>query len=114
MKFLNVFLSVLKQFGDFKSRTGKTEYWVFILVSVLISIILGMISPKLSSLYSLIILIPSIAATVRRLHDTGKSGLNFLWALIPILGAIYVIILCIKDSEPNANKWGEVPVDVSM
>lgn len=113
MKFINIFVEVLKKFGDFKTRSNKTEFWVFILVSIVVSFLIGLLgSYTLSSLYSLIIFIPSLAVGARRLHDIGKSGWTQLW-IITIIGIIYLIILWIKDGDPSANKWGEVPEETS-
>lgn len=114
MKFLDVYVKVLKAFGDFKSRTGRTEFWVFTLVNIVVSILIGALSNSLSMVYSLVVLVPGLAVGVRRLHDVGKSGVNLLWVFLPIIGWIYLIILYIKESEPAQNKWGDVPQDVSI
>lgn len=114
MKFVNIFVDVLKQFGDFKTRTGKTEFWVFFLGSILVSILIGILrSHTLNMLYSLLIFVPAIAVGARRLHDIGKSGWNQLWALT-IIGIIYLIILWVKDGEPNTNKWGEKATEIEI
>lgn len=109
MKFINIFVEVLKNFGDFKTRTNRADFWIFILVSIIISILLGAFSYRLSYLYSLIIIVPSLAVGTRRLHDIGKSGWTQLWLLLPLIGLIYLIILFAKEGEKTDNKWGEVP-----
>ena len=60
-------------------------------------------------LYNLLILIPSIAVAVRLLHDIGKSGWMLLIGLIPIVGAIWLLILLLRDSEAGENKYGPNP-----
>jgi uncharacterized membrane protein YhaH (DUF805 family) len=55
------------------------------------------------------VLVPSIAAVVRRLHDTGKSGLLALLMLIPIIGAIILIVMCIPEGDTAANEYGPPP-----
>lgn len=114
MKFFNIFVNVLKNFGDFKSRSNKTEFWVFILVSIILSFILGLLhSHILNLIYSLVIFVPSIAVGARRLHDIGKSGWTQLW-MITIVGIVYLIVLWIKDGEASANKWGNVPKKIEL
>ena len=107
---MNWYLKVLKQYADFKGRARRKEYWMFFLFNAIISyglslIAIGLEMPSLSivsSLYSLAVLVPSIAVGVRRMHDVGKSG---WFLLIPI----YNFILAVTDSEPGTNKWGPNP-----
>ena len=61
----------------------------------------------LSSLYSLAVLIPSLAVSVRRLHDTGRSGWWFLLAFIPLIGALVLIYFMVQDSQAGSNQYGE-------
>lgn len=107
--YLNTYVEVLKNFGDFKGRTGRARFWTFMLVSILVSVVLGLISDILSGIYSLVVLVPALAVSVRRLHDIGKSGLNLLWLFLPFIGWIYLIYLYIQEGEPSANKWGSPP-----
>lgn len=114
MKFLDIYVKVLKAFGDFKSRTGRTEFWVFAIVNIVVGMVIGFLSNSLSMVYSLVVMVPGLAVGVRRLHDIGKSGVNLLWIFLPIIGWIYLLILMIKESEPTENKWGNVPEDVTL
>ncbi len=61
------------------------------------------------ALYALIVLIPSLAVAVRRLHDVGKSGWMILISLIPLIGGIWLIVLLVTDSNPGANEYGPNP-----
>lgn len=117
---MNWYLKVIKEhYLDFKGRARRQEYWMFVLISTIISITLTLIdnfaglmyasSGLLSSVYSLLVLIPYIAVTVRRLHDAGKSGWYYLLVLLPIIGWIWLIVLLCKDSEHGVNKWGDNP-----
>lgn len=118
---MNWYLKALKQYADFKGRARRKEYWMFILFNIifaflaaLIDNIVGTASPELGygifyGIYALAVLIPSLAVIVRRLHDVGKSGWMYFIVLIPIIGAIWFIILMVKDSEPGSNKWGDNP-----
>jgi len=66
----------------------------------------------LTIIYSLVVFIPGLAVLVRRLHDVGKSGWMYFIALIPIIGAIWLLVLLATDSEAGSNKWGENPKEV--
>ena len=92
------YLNVLKNYFGFGGRARRKEYWMFILISVIISAILnviqsviGMEIPALSLIYSLAVLLPSIAVGVRRLHDGNRSGWWLLVALVPVVVIFYLI-----------------------
>lgn len=59
--------------------------------------------------YVLLSLIPYLAVTVRRLHDIGKSGWWYFIGIIPIIGAIWLLVLLCMEGEPKTNKWGDNP-----
>lgn len=110
------FIKCIKQYADFKGRARRKEYWMFTLfysiftiAAMLIDAILWEELPIFETLFGLFILIPSFAVEVRRLHDIGKSGWMLLIVLIPIVGAIWLLILFCKDSEPGSNNWGDNP-----
>ncbi|MBI2630861.1 DUF805 domain-containing protein [Candidatus Nomurabacteria bacterium] len=108
---------VFKKYAEFNGRARRREFWMFLLFSFIISIALSIIDSILgtevgrgngilSSLYSLAIIVPSIAVTVRRLHDTNRSGWWwFLW-LIPIVGWIILIVWLATDSMAGDNQYG--------
>lgn len=116
---MNWYLKVLKQYADFDGRARRTEYWMFILFNIIFSAAAGLfdnmlgLTVGLSGLYSLAILIPSIAVGVRRLHDIGKSGWMLLVALIPLIGWIWLIILLATEGTPGVNEYGINPKEVS-
>ncbi|GAC1484102.1 MAG: DUF805 domain-containing protein [Flavisolibacter sp.] len=124
------YLKALRQYVDFSGRARRTEYWMFILFNVIyalsamavdnalgitfhftgpdgaqVSILYGFIYV----LYSLAVFLPSFAVAVRRLHDVGKSGWMLLVGLIPIIGAIWLLILFCTNSQDGTNKWGPNP-----
>ncbi len=113
MKFINIFIEVLKKFGDFKTRSSRAEFWTFFFMCIIISFILGMVSHTVSSVFSLVILVPSLAVGTRRLHDIGKSGWTQLW-ILTIVGIIYLIILWAQEGENTENKWGQVPKNIEI
>jgi uncharacterized membrane protein YhaH (DUF805 family) len=63
-------------------------------------------------LYLLAVIIPSLAVGVRRLHDVGKSGWMILISLIPIIGAIWLLVLFVTDSNPGENQYGANPKEI--
>ena len=109
------YVAVLKKYAEFSGRARRKEYWMFALVSFLVSVgiaVLGMMVSALNILtwvYTLAVFIPSIAVGVRRLHDTGRSGWMGLLALIPLVGAIIVIVFLCQDSAPGDNQYGPNP-----
>lgn len=115
------YLEALKKYAVFGGRARRKEYWMFFLINFIISIVLTLIDNLigtfsyqagvgvLQSLYSLAVLIPSLAVTVRRLHDTGRSGWWILIGLIPLIGGLVLLVFMVLDSEPGANKYGPNP-----
>ncbi len=118
---MNWYIEVLKKYAVFGGRARRKEYWYFFLFSTLISIVLSVIDNVigssnaeagigfLSGIYTLGVLIPSIAVGVRRLHDTNRSGWWLLIALIPLIGAIVLIVFFVFDSNPEENQYGINP-----
>jgi uncharacterized membrane protein YhaH (DUF805 family) len=130
LKSMKWYLKVLKQYADFSGRSRRTEYWMFVLFNFIFACIAMLIDNVLGItfhfggadgtavpffygyiyvLYTLAVLVPGLAVLVRRLHDVGKSGWMFLIALIPIIGAIWLLVLLCTDSQPGSNKWGFNP-----
>ncbi len=115
------YLKVLKNYAVFAGRARRKEYWFFVLFNILIFMVLSLVEHfmglveagayygPISGLYNLAVLIPSIAVTVRRLHDTGKSGWWILLNLIPIVGAVVIIVFMVIDSDEAANEYGPNP-----
>jgi len=108
-------LMVFKNYAGFQGRARRKEYWMFALFNVIISIIFSVLDSVanlnqiLTGLYSLVILIPSLAVGVRRLHDTGRSGWWLLIGLIPFIGSIILIVFFCLDSQENDNQYGSNP-----
>ncbi len=119
---MNWYLAVLKKYAVFDGRAHRTEYWMFFLFNFLAGIVLGLadaviswvvpfgwLFASLGSIYSLAVLVPSIAVGVRRLHDTGRSGWWLLIGLVPLAGFIILLIFFIEDSQPGPNQYGPNP-----
>jgi uncharacterized membrane protein YhaH (DUF805 family) len=109
------YLDVLKKYAVFTGRASRSEFWMFFLINLIISIALSLIdrylrtSGAIGSLYSLAVLVPGIAVSVRRLHDTGRSGWWFLLVLIPCIGSLVLLVFFVQDSEPGSNQYGPNP-----
>jgi uncharacterized membrane protein YhaH (DUF805 family) len=118
---MNWYLKVLSNYATFSGRARRKEYWMFVLVSTLISVIalfiddmLGTVEPTTGQglvygIYSLAVFIPGLAVSVRRLHDVGKSGWMLLIAIIPIIGIIWLLVLFVTDSQQGSNEYGHYP-----
>ena len=112
------YLDVLKtKYALFDGRAGRQEFWMFVLFNFIAGIVLSIIDSilgtgsvgfgLLSGIYSLAVLVPSIAIGCRRLHDVGQSGWFQLLALIPIVGALILIfVYYIKLGTPGDNAYG--------
>lgn len=126
MKWYEWYIDVIKnKYATFEGRARRKEYWYFVLMNIIILFGLSFIDGLtgtfntdagmgvLSGIYTLAILIPSIAVSIRRLHDSNLSGWWILLVFIPIFGAITLIILYVRDSTPEENKYGPNPKTIS-
>jgi len=109
------YIAVLKKYAVFSGRARRKEYWMFFLFNIIISIVLGFVEGLIGSpgiiamVYSLALLIPGIAVSVRRLHDTGRSGWWLLIGLIPLVGFIVLIVFMVQEGSENDNEFGSNP-----
>jgi uncharacterized membrane protein YhaH (DUF805 family) len=114
---IDYYLYCFKNYANFEGRARRSEYWYFVLCNVLVIIILAMLSGLSKSGYGFIfviayifgMLLPWIAVTVRRLHDSGKSGGYFFVRFIPLIGGIWSLVLMCTDSEYGKNIYGYNP-----
>lgn len=121
---MNYYLKVLQNYATFSGRARRSEYWYFVLFNIIFAVVAMILDNVLGiamdgvgygpiyGLYVLALLIPGLAVGVRRLHDVGKSGWMFLIAFIPLIGAIWLLVLFCTDSQQGTNKWGENPKEV--
>lgn len=134
---MNDYLNVIRNhYADFTGRARRREFWMFSLITAVITLILelpllasipamaaaqqgdpnaipalpplALISVALVGIYGLATFVPGLAVSVRRLHDTGKSGWWYLLSLVPG-GSIVLLVFFVLDSEPGSNKWGPNP-----
>ena len=118
---VNWYLTVLKKYADFSGRARRMEYWMFSLISLLIMLGLVIVDAMLgfevgedeigilSAIYVLAVLIPSLAVSVRRLHDTDRSGWWVLIGIVPFIGDIVLLIFFVLDGTPGDNRFGPNP-----
>jgi uncharacterized membrane protein YhaH (DUF805 family) len=107
------YLDGLRNYATFTGRATRKQFWMFVLVSVIISVVLNILQAVLGSwvgvlslIYGLAVLVPSIAISVRRLHDTDRSGWWLLIALVPFVGAIVLIVFYCMEGTAGANQYG--------
>ncbi len=129
---MNWYVEVLKKYAQFDGRARRKEYWFFALINILISMVLGFMGGivlglsghsqdptyaflglGLICLYSLAVLVPGLAVTVRRLHDTNRSGWWIFISLVPLVGGIILLIFMLQDSQLGANQYGPNPKGVA-
>jgi uncharacterized membrane protein YhaH (DUF805 family) len=115
------FITALKKYAVFSGRSRRSEYWYFVLSYSLIYIVLAVADSVtgsfdsrsgvglLTGIFSLALLIPSLSVTVRRLHDTDRTGWWILITLIPLIGLIVLLVFVLQDSDAEANRFGPNP-----
>ena len=137
MGFFESVKTVFSKYAVFSGRASRSEYWYFVLFNVIIGMLFSIglypAVPKIieansvdvftivdympgwlctiASLYQLFIIIPSIAVSVRRLHDTGKGGGWIFINLVPVIGGIWFLVLTIIGSQDGPNRFGPMPED---
>ena len=116
-------ICVMSKYSDFTGRARRKEFWMYTLLFFIFSltfVILGAITSSiavslgmlLALLYVVIFLAlicPTLALSVRRLHDVGKSGLFLIWLAVPVVGWLLLMYLCYGESLPGENKYGDPP-----
>lgn len=115
---MNWYLAVLKKYAVFGGRARRMEYWMFVVINTVIYIVLSVVDNVvgttvaeagiLSSIYSLAVLIPGLAVSIRRLHDTGRSG---WWLLISLtcVGVFVLLFFMFQAGKPGSNQYGPNP-----
>jgi len=107
MTFSESINTCFKKYATFDGRATRSEYWWFFLFTLLVSMATGIISEALSGLFSLAVLLPSLAVGARRLHDTDRSGWFLLLWIIPVIGWIVLVIWAVQEGkEPNRYTTG--------
>ncbi|QIR14707.1 DUF805 domain-containing protein [Shewanella aestuarii] len=114
------YVKVLKNYFVFSGRARRKEYWMFGLINLVITVVLNLVDLGIgtldattgyglfSGIYTLAVFIPSIAVSVRRLHDTNHSGWWLFLALIPLIGVLFLLVVFCFDSKED-NEYGPNP-----
>ena len=104
----------LRNYANFSGRARRKEYWYFVLVQmglVIIAMILDAIifNSETGLFYIVVALglfLPGLAVTIRRLHDTSRSGWWFLISILPLIGSIILLVFLASDTKFETNQWG--------
>ncbi|MGF0171035.1 DUF805 domain-containing protein [Streptomyces sp. Marseille-Q5077] len=108
------FIEVLKKYAVFSGRARRKEYWMFTLFYLIFEIVLMAVGyaidfPALVGIFVVALLLPALGVTVRRLHDTDRSGWWILIGIVPLVGFIVMLVFLCADTQPGANKFGPSP-----
>ncbi|WP_055603402.1 DUF805 domain-containing protein [Streptomyces aureus] len=112
---MNWYLDVLKKYVVFSGRARRREHWMFFLFNIIAVIIVATVDlaigtfPLLYPIYFFAVLLPHLGVTVRRLHDTGRSGWSVLFGLIPVVGGIILVVFLATEGEQHQNAYGPSP-----
>jgi uncharacterized membrane protein YhaH (DUF805 family) len=118
---MKYYLLALRRYAEFRSRSNRSEYWYFALFNLLfagialaLDTLLGITYPNVAygyiyTAYALTILVPQLAVSIRRLHDTNRSGWFLLLALVPFVGAVWLLVLFATKGTPGDNQYGPDP-----
>ncbi|MEZ4615064.1 MAG: DUF805 domain-containing protein [Caldilineaceae bacterium] len=118
---MNWYLMAFQRTMDFSGRSRRKEFWMFFLFNFVISLLLAIVDRMmgtaaaesgvgiLSGIYSLLVLLPSLSLSIRRLHDTGRSGWWILISLVPIIGPIVYIVFAATEGDAGTNQFGPSP-----
>ena len=121
--FMDAVKKAFAGYCDYASRSRRSEYWFFVLFDFLVILVVSLIFGVIFGLIGIVQVVPAIVAivelvlffgfmlplSVRRLHDTGKSGWFILLGLIPFVGGIILLIFFCLDSQPETNEYGPSP-----
>ena len=113
---------VFNNYANFKGRARRSEYWYFVLFNMIVSGVLFAIMSAcreesflyrvaygLDGLYGIAVFVPGLAVAWRRLHDIGKSGGNYFWVLVPLVGPILLLVWLARDGDRGDNAYGSDP-----
>ncbi|MBW8880076.1 MAG: DUF805 domain-containing protein [Asticcacaulis sp.] len=118
MTFVEAIKSAFKNMTKFQGRSSRSEYWWFFLFYIIVYIIPYMMmmgelqrqQPGLGTMLALLVVLalflPLLSVTVRRLHDTNRSGWWVLLGLIPLIGVIVLLVFYCLPGTPGPNKYG--------
>ncbi|CAL9592764.1 Inner membrane protein YhaI [Streptomyces sp. enrichment culture] len=112
---MHYYTDVLKKYAVFSGRARRQEFWMFVLFNIPVAIVLMVVDfalstyPLFTGLYLAATFVPNLAVTVRRLHDTGKSGWWYFISFVPFIGGIWLLVLMASEGDANPNQYGPSP-----
>lgn len=117
MNFVQAYTAFWKNYANFNGRATRTEFWsawvgnmLILLLIVILAVVSSGIGLVLYPLFGLATLVPNLALMVRRLHDTGRGTIQLLWILLPVLGGLYLFVVCgFIGGNPHENEFGYDP-----
>jgi uncharacterized membrane protein YhaH (DUF805 family) len=120
MSFTDSLKSVFSQYVGFSGRARRSEYWWFALFAILVNVVARVLDSVLfdtstasTGIFGIIVglalFLPGLAVAVRRLHDTDRTGWWVLIGLVPLVGAIVLLVFMVSDSKPGTNRFGASP-----
>jgi uncharacterized membrane protein YhaH (DUF805 family) len=112
MTFFDSIKTCFSKYATFTGRASRSEFWWWVLFTILLSAAFGMISETLGGLASLATLLPSLAVGARRLHDTDRSALLELLLLIPLIGVLILIFFWVQESK-GTTRYDDADVTVA-
>lgn len=110
------YIRVLENYAVFDGRARRKEYWMFVLMNFFVCIGIGLIEGLLGlgqilgTLYGLAIFIPTLAVSVRRLHDSGRTGWWILVGFVPLLGTLVLLLFFCFEGDSGSNEYGVDPI----
>ena len=111
------YLHVLKNYAEFNARARRSEYWYFLLFNLIVAFVLSFADSAVRKIlgfglfypiYALAVLVPSIAVSIRRLHDTDRSGWWLLLAFVPLVGLVLIWFMA-EEGNAGTNRYGQDP-----
>lgn len=100
MTFNESVQSCFQKYADFNGRASRSEFWWWSLFCLIATICFSVIDERLSIAFTLATLLPYLAVTTRRLHDTDRSGWAQLVGLIPLIGLVIIMVWLCQASKP--------------
>lgn len=112
---MHYYTDVLKKYATFSGRARRQEFWMFILFNFIVAMVLLGIDVAIGAngilyiVYVLATILPTLAVTVRRLHDLGKSGGWYFISFVPLIGGIWLLVLTATEGQREPNQYGPSP-----
>ncbi|QSN61669.1 MULTISPECIES: DUF805 domain-containing protein [unclassified Caballeronia] len=112
-------VALFEKYATFNGRASRSEYWFFQLLSLVIAIVATVLSETKNDspiavwtmcIIGFALLLPGLAVTVRRLHDTDRSGWFYLIACVPLVGSILLLFWSCERGTPGVNRYGSDPL----